>query len=316
MKRKLIKQGGGGLTFYVPKKWASKRGLKGGDEIDITEVENKLLISSEMHPEKRETELEITSENEHFIRLTLNALYRLGYDRIKVFIKDKSQASHIKKTSENFFGFDVTEEKENFIVIENIGEPSDEKKETIFRRMFLLIAECIELISNDLKKGKYGNLASIKELNHKMNVYNNFCRRIISKNMFMEESIYFHWNLYARLLVIQHSTYHFYKLLTQNQSSKASKHCLKIIETIKKDYNNIYSGFFKKDLGMIRKSNESLRKLLFNSVLDKIKKSKGMESATLYYLGELSRTIYLLTTPMLAILLNEKNLFQAAKSKT
>ena len=44
MKRKLIKQGAGGLTLCIPKKWTEKANLKAGDEINLTEDENSLKI--------------------------------------------------------------------------------------------------------------------------------------------------------------------------------------------------------------------------------------------------------------------------------
>jgi len=54
MKRKLIKQGGGnGLTFYIPKKWADARGLNGGDEVEIAEVDNGLLVTAETRLKKK-----------------------------------------------------------------------------------------------------------------------------------------------------------------------------------------------------------------------------------------------------------------------
>jgi len=47
MRRKIISQGGGkGLTLYLPKKWADERNIKGGDEIEIEENLNSLIIKS------------------------------------------------------------------------------------------------------------------------------------------------------------------------------------------------------------------------------------------------------------------------------
>ena len=51
MKRKIIQQGSGGLTIYLPKKWADQKGLITGDEVDVKESEQGLLIIAE----KKET---------------------------------------------------------------------------------------------------------------------------------------------------------------------------------------------------------------------------------------------------------------------
>ena len=43
MKRKLIKQGGGGgLTIYLPKKWIDENKLEQSNEIEITTIDNTL----------------------------------------------------------------------------------------------------------------------------------------------------------------------------------------------------------------------------------------------------------------------------------
>ncbi len=304
MKRKLIKQGGGGgLTLYVPKKWVDKNGLKGGNEIDITIISNNLLISTETQSKEKETEINISTETKSLIRLKLNGLYRLDYNKIKVNTKTEEQIQTIKNIINNYFmGFEITEEKNNYCVIENIAEPSEEKTDILVRRMFLLIKESINLIYNDLKENNLNNINKIKEINKKMNQYNNFCRRSISKKRFSDEEIYFHWGLYARLLVIQHSTLHLYEKL-DNKKYKLSKNINILLNSILKEYDNIYNGFYKKDLRQIKEANTELKKLL-NNILKQIQKSEGIETVILYYLGELSRTIYLATTPMMTILIS------------
>ena len=46
MKRKLIKQGSGGLTLCVPKKWVDVNKLEAGDEVEVVEEKGNLLMSS------------------------------------------------------------------------------------------------------------------------------------------------------------------------------------------------------------------------------------------------------------------------------
>ena len=47
MKRKIIRQGSGGLTIYLPKKWAEEKGLRIGDEVDLKEAPYGLLVVPE-----------------------------------------------------------------------------------------------------------------------------------------------------------------------------------------------------------------------------------------------------------------------------
>ena len=75
MKRKLIKQGGGGYTIYLPKKWVDKKGLKEGNQVDVQETETSLIIGSPVKG-KKEISIEITEENRTNIRNILTHIYR------------------------------------------------------------------------------------------------------------------------------------------------------------------------------------------------------------------------------------------------
>ena len=45
MKRKIIKQGHNTLTVTLPSDWVKKLNLKSGDEIDVLENENSLILN-------------------------------------------------------------------------------------------------------------------------------------------------------------------------------------------------------------------------------------------------------------------------------
>jgi phosphate uptake regulator len=96
MDRKLIKQGSGGYTIYLPKKWATKKGLKGGDNISITETDTSLVIGSPIK-EKKEITIEITEENKKEVRNILTHAYRRGFDSIKFTDADPKIVLEIKK---------------------------------------------------------------------------------------------------------------------------------------------------------------------------------------------------------------------------
>ena len=305
MKRKLIKQGGGGGgTIYLPKKWIDEKNLLPGDEINILEMEEGLLLSAETKTKKKETTLRIKSSGETFIRTNLSDLYRLGYDKVKVIYENQNQADYIENSVENFLlGVEVTEKGKDFLILENVAEPSGEKQETLVRRMFLLIKESFELVKEDFLAGKFNRLQELKQLTFKVGQYNNFCRRNISKKKFTEEKIPFHWNMYVYLLLIQGNLLHMYKFLAKHKKLKISKNGLSIFNNLKNEFDNLYQGFFKKDLDVLEKVNEKARSFLYKDVYKQLEKVNGKESITIYYFGEMARFIYLITSPMLGILL-------------
>ena len=119
MKRKLIKQGGSGLTFYLPKKWATERGLGPGDEISLKELGNYLIVSSHEHGE-RETTLSLNEDDENIYLPAVTHCYRLGFEKIKITSDNEIVLRHIEeKVLPLLLGFEVTTKKPNEIILEN-----------------------------------------------------------------------------------------------------------------------------------------------------------------------------------------------------
>ncbi|MCK4589964.1 MAG: hypothetical protein KAT77_05970 [Nanoarchaeota archaeon] len=306
MKRKLIQLGEKSLLVSLPAKWIKLRGLKKGDEIDLKPVENSLLLSPEVKLEKKSARLKVTSENRAYIRMILNALYRSGYDKLTILFENPPQLKLIKKTIDTYYlGFDITTEKDDYIIIENITEPSQEKQEVLLRRVFLLIKEAFELIHTDLNEEKYENFRTIENLKNKSNKYNNFCRRQIAKQRLISEKTYFYWGLYSRFLVIQHTLRHLYKYLHENKKFKISNKTKNIFKQVYDIFDQVYHAFFKKDLKTLQKIFDQSRDLNFKDLYQALQQSKGKESVILHHIGEINRFIYMSMTPMFGILFNQ-----------
>ena len=305
IKRKLIKQGLGGFTIYLPKKWIDHYKLRPGDEINILEVENNLLLSAKARHETKQITLNFTQEHidKTLIRISLNDVYRLGYDKITVNYKTAEQRKRILKiVDEYLLGFEVTEEKRDKFVIENVTEPSEEKQETIVKRMFYLIKESFKTVNKHMAKNDFKRIDKMSQLTKKVDRYNNYCRRNISKKRFQNERVYFYWGLYIQLLLIQHSLFYFYRVMHDTKKIKIKTSIIKIFKQLQSNFDELTTAFFKKDCNEIGKINNRTNKYFYNHIQKQIIKSKGKDSLLLYYLGELGRVIYLSTSPMLGIL--------------
>ena len=82
MRRKLIKQGLGGLTFYVPKKWSERLNLKPGDEIDVEEDGNTLMITPEKIIKNEKITINTTEMNDNSLKIALVSAYWQGFETI------------------------------------------------------------------------------------------------------------------------------------------------------------------------------------------------------------------------------------------
>ena len=304
MKRKLIKQGSGGLTFYVPKDWTKSNNLNPGDEIDIRPIEGDLLISSKINSQKKEKTITLPKGSEKIPRIMLNSLYRLGYDKIIVNYSTKQQEEDIREIVDHrLLGFEITDEQENKIIIENVTEPSDEKQEVLVRRMFYIINDSFELLNFDLKNNKFVNGANIVTKTKRLNKYNSFCRRNITKRKFSETTATYSWELYQKMLLVQHSIWHFHTVISKEKSKKISKASMVLLDNIRSYYNQIHESFFKKDVDNLLMVLDKAKSDLYSSVQVQMKKTSGSEAIMLYYIGELYRLVYVLSVPLVSLLL-------------
>ncbi len=95
MRRKIIKQGKGGYTIYLPKKWVDERGIKRGDEINLEIDNGKIIIDSETHPESKSISIEITYNS--MLRSVIGVVYRVGYNKIILDLKQEISLDELQK---------------------------------------------------------------------------------------------------------------------------------------------------------------------------------------------------------------------------
>ncbi len=287
MQRKIIKQGKQGNTIFLPIKWIRSHHLKPGDAIEMSEVGNGLLISGKGNTlVKQEKYLSLVSENERFIRIQLQGLYRLGYDKITIENPSSPQKEIIEKIINSILlGFEIVSSNEKFLILENVAEPSLEQAETILQRMFFII---IESFSDN-------KITSLE----KVTKYDNFYRRTITKKHLSEETASFYWSLSTYLNLIARNRIHFISF-QENTFSPFLKQEIKLIEPFLKDMRK---AFFAEDKLLIAEIQIDAEKHLNKHLLPLLK--KGKECAGLYFLAEYTRLINLATSPILAILTNK-----------
>src|SRR3989338_5785197 len=100
MKRRVIKQGNNTLTITLPRKWAEKHGIKAGEEIEVEEKSETLLISSSNGKQIATKEIDL-SDFGPLIPRVIYALYKKGYDKIHLQFSDKSALPLIQSAMGN-----------------------------------------------------------------------------------------------------------------------------------------------------------------------------------------------------------------------
>lgn len=304
MERKLIKQGGGGYTIYLPKKWITDRGLSGGDVISLEEEENSLTIKSSSKT-KPEISIIINESNKRDLKTLLTHAYRRGIDKINVYNLDTNLMNELKKiTSSLLLGFEITKKDEKSVIIENISEPTNQKFEVIMKRIMLITQETIVFINESVKKNKFTNINEMNDIRANHDRFLLFCRRLIAKGEISGNPVLL-WEFLTFLQHIEHTLYYLYFYLNDKKPKLNSKTVQSLLEL--NDYFILISKLYEdNNLSKIHLINEKGRKYTFETIVKNLENSKGKDIVVLSYLRELFRLMQVSTSPILSMLLDKK----------
>ncbi len=218
MKRKIIKQGHNTLTMTLPSKWVKKLNLKAGDEIDLSEKENVLVVNGEKNDEDKKCIIDITNFTVPLLWRYFQSAYRSGHNEIKiVFDADKKNyqdAYHyyttlfdytklgeklppkpaiamIQDVVNRFVGVDIVESGDGFCIIRELGIVSEKEFDKSLRRIFLTIISMFDRLIDAIQENEINDSNLCKELHAiDLNVDKlvDYCARILNKTNAFPES--------------------------------------------------------------------------------------------------------------------------------
>jgi phosphate uptake regulator len=161
MGRKLVKQGKDALTISLPRKWLNKYNLNAGDELELEEKDNHIILSSKKTEFKKRCNLNISNCSDKIIYTMLNALYIRGEDEIEIKYSSSFELSIIKRSLINLVGFVVVKETDNICSIKDMGGTLAEDIDEIIKRIFVLINIFIDDAKKDIESGLSFDIDSI-----------------------------------------------------------------------------------------------------------------------------------------------------------
>ncbi|MCD4666655.1 hypothetical protein K8R47_02490 [archaeon] len=292
MKRKLVQQGTSTLMTSLPSKWIKYNNLKKGDEISLEIKDNSLAINSDIKQIKKETTININSSIESSIRTIITNYYRFGYDKLKINFNSENQFKIIKNTvKNNLIGFEIIKKSQNSCEIENITEPSKNQFDNIFLKVLFNIEELFKIIGDLLNNKK--PYEDVEEIEKNIYQFDNFCRRVISKEN--PTRIMFH----NELIHAQRDLYFLIKYL-QNNKIKSEKEFINLLNNCKEIYLLLKEAYLKKEIKNIEKIHELEKQFIYKKGYDSLKKSKN--NIIIYHLLSSIRNFYLASSPLVGIL--------------
>ena len=275
MKRKLIKQGGGGCVVYVPKKWLDFHNLKAGDELNIEEEENGLLLNSH----KKESNIKritvpLPDKEENYYSF-LGALYRAGYDEIRLQYSNSKVISIVERNLNKFYGFELFDITDKYCIVKNIFQVKDYEIKQYFKKMIHMMNTIHSLVLQDIKIKKFNSGHELEDMRSNLLKQRNLIQRIITKHKLLDNSNFPFLRIANYIWDVSRNYSYFYKQLSKEK--KISKESVDLLEGINVYFRETFTNIDKHDFTKARRTFENLY-----SIMSRLKKDYNT-----YFLGML-----------------------------
>lgn len=180
MKRKVVKHGNSTLTISLPIQWAKKFEIKSGDELDIEERGNKIIVKP--YNEHTEKEYLVNINTTDYIPKLITIIpYLNGYNKIKIKFKNRIEHEYLNTIIKDFFmGFEIIDQGKDYVVIKNIAKGIEEEFDIIFNRLIIITISMLKDIKEAFVKKDLSIISNARTSEMNANKINLFCRRMLN----------------------------------------------------------------------------------------------------------------------------------------
>jgi len=261
MRRKIIEQGYNTLTVSLPKKWCDNHKLKNGDEIDITEKGNCLLVSKEAFSGAGSVSVDVSGLDRSTIILLVQSLYTYGYDSIEIKTRDSKARWHwgnkeislhsiINYSISRLIGAELVNSSNGVYSIQIIAGELKESFDIVLRRIFLLIQDLFETFVERYRKNDVSIIEQIEFKYVQIRRFMNYILRLLNK--FGHEDATkttFYFGIIKSFSRIVESL----KNLSgpPEQPLKISKKACDLMQEVKETFDDYYNLFYKYNISKI-----------------------------------------------------------------
>ena len=185
IKRKVVQHGPSTLIVSLPSAWAKKNNIKKGDELDVEEKGDEIIINhAKKNPGIEKISYDLTGMNDRVIRWLLSSMHKSGFDEIEITYKKPDVIRIVHELIRDLFmGFIISEQTEKRCILKSITQDNGSEYDTTLRRAFLVTIamgkSCLEVI----KEEHLQNLKDLISLEESNNQLTNFCERILNKTL-------------------------------------------------------------------------------------------------------------------------------------
>ena len=180
MKRKVVKHGTATLTISLPVEWVKKFNIKQGDELDVNEQGNKIIVKSYDDLTNKHVVVKI-DEKDNFPKRLVLPYYLAGYNSIKIVYKHIEIRHFLDEFVKGYLmGFEIVEEGSNYIVIKNVAKGIEEEFDILLNRLGLIAISMLKDIYSAFNQKDLSLLQGSAFSEMAANKIALFCRRMLN----------------------------------------------------------------------------------------------------------------------------------------
>jgi len=300
MRRKLIQHGLSSLTVSLPSKWVKENNLKKSDEVELDELNGKLIISTKKHYEPQKIEVDITN-SQPMIRKIIGATFKSGYDEVNIKFSSFDELKAVQDLMrEQFSGFEIISQSKSSILIKNVSQPNFEEFNHVLRRFFFVLNHMASDVSEAIDKNDFKWLKNTTLMKIESDKYADYCRRAI--NMGFETEFKRLAPLYTIIEQLEKIVDRYRDLADYTSSNKINvnnkiKSVVKNLSGFQESFYNLFYKFEFSKIIEFGKNKETLQKELDKVSLECSKK----EIKIMTLLDRILNLIFDLNGPLMAL---------------
>jgi phosphate uptake regulator len=268
MRRKLIRQGEGTITISLPKNWVSENKLKKGNEVELEERNNEIIVRAEKVNRKNTASIKLGKESSDTYRSIIGGLYRGGYDEIEIELIEKEGIANIEKAINSLYGFEVFYVSNNRCIVRSIydSEKIDIKSHVL--RIIHTIKTIQGIVVEDLEKGKLDSKKEVYELRNNVLKQRDLIMRVIKKERLLGNEVFPYYTIVLSLWGVTRNYYHLYKNLV-----KGDKRYMGLLRETNDYFNRSFERMDNLSTQDFLRRHKRYSKA-YNKVLERVEESK------------------------------------------
>lgn len=180
MKRKINRVGQNTLTVSLPSKWVKKMNLSQGQELEMVEDNDSLVLGAKPTIKKSKAVINV-SGLKSMINRTVAATYKAGYFSVDVKYSSADELKVIQETVDRTCHiFEVMDIGSDIVSIRSISQLDPKNFDNVLRKIGFAVVDMAKETLEGIKKNDLKHLETVIIKDKLVDRHTDFCRRILN----------------------------------------------------------------------------------------------------------------------------------------